>query len=252
MGMRQVILHYHLFKNAGTSVDRALKEAFGQSWKGIEARHGWMTSEELANHIMANPRVEVFSSHTVVFPLPDIAGVQILPILFLRDPIDRAKSVYEFEVRQKADTDGAVAAKQMTFPEYVSWRMGREGDYQFNNFQTVRCSPVAPIHATLSSALNHLNTLPFVGVVEAFDRSIALLSDVLTKCFPLARLKVHRANASRDIHKPLTERIGEIKSELGSELYERLAAANAADIALHRHFHSRYETESGLENHIEV
>jgi hypothetical protein len=29
---RKVVIHYHLFKNAGTSVDRMLKEIYGERW----------------------------------------------------------------------------------------------------------------------------------------------------------------------------------------------------------------------------
>ena len=38
---RFLILHYHLFKNAGTSVDSVLKKNFGKLWEDIEFSSAW-------------------------------------------------------------------------------------------------------------------------------------------------------------------------------------------------------------------
>nr|WP_029249710.1 hypothetical protein [Microbulbifer agarilyticus] len=34
--MRKLILHYHLFKNAGSSIDEILKRSFGDSWLAFD------------------------------------------------------------------------------------------------------------------------------------------------------------------------------------------------------------------------
>ena len=38
--MRKIVFHYHLFKNAGTSVDEMLKASFGPAWVTREFQGG--------------------------------------------------------------------------------------------------------------------------------------------------------------------------------------------------------------------
>ena len=41
--MRHVIVHYHIFKNAGSTVDSVLKNNFGDRCGSIEGRNPWDT-----------------------------------------------------------------------------------------------------------------------------------------------------------------------------------------------------------------
>ena len=86
--MRTVILHYHYFKNAGTSVDDILARNFPGAWMTGEF-DGMNNHEAVARWIAANPQASAFSSHTAQFPLPAIEGVMVLPVVFLRHPLDR-------------------------------------------------------------------------------------------------------------------------------------------------------------------
>ncbi len=35
---KPTLVHYHIFKNAGTSVDRLLAESIGEAWAGYEGQ----------------------------------------------------------------------------------------------------------------------------------------------------------------------------------------------------------------------
>ena len=72
--MRPVILHYHYFKNAGTSVDAVLSQNFGDDWVTAEFE-GMNNHEAVANWIRSHPGAQAFSSHTAQFPLPVVEGV---------------------------------------------------------------------------------------------------------------------------------------------------------------------------------
>ena len=90
-----MIIHYHIFKNAGTSIDYALKRVFGDAWGVFESdnAHTILTAEDLRKYLVDHIELKAVSSHVL---RPPLTNDHSLPILFLRHPILRAKSVYEF------------------------------------------------------------------------------------------------------------------------------------------------------------
>lgn len=198
---RKIIFHYHLFKNAGTSIDAALKEAFGEK--------NWVTKEfpnnptknrtEVKEWILDNPEAVCFSSHTAFLPPPQIDGVDVFPIIFLRNPVDRIISAYNFERKQQAETFGAVLAKHTDLEGYVKVRLALPNDRQCRNFQTHRLSMMYPESEgdELTRAKKALKELPFVGRVEKFEESIGELNRKLEKFFGLkVNLRVKAKNKS--------------------------------------------------------
>lgn len=229
---RPVIVHYHIFKNAGTSVDGSLRANFPASWDTLEANGPWLKPERLAQHLVARPWVSVFSSHTTELPVPEIPGLQIVPVLFVRHPIDRIRSIYDFERRQQVDNEGANAAKQYSFAGYVGWRLDRPRDFALEDFQTRVLARAGRGATLLERALDAVVRLPFVGLVEDYPASVDKLQRVLEPHFPRIRLKVVHANATRKDAENLTDRLAVTRQRLGDPLYERLVDANCADLAL--------------------
>ena len=101
MSKRPVIVHFHLFKNAGTSVDRILQRNFGDRWIEIEGPNNKkLTQDALIDFIRGNPQYDAISSHTAVVSVPQYDDIEIIPIFFYRHPIDRIRSAYDFERKQ--------------------------------------------------------------------------------------------------------------------------------------------------------
>ena len=69
---RDVIVHYHIYKNAGSSVEKALETAFGDAVGSIHGSLPWsvITSAELTEYILSNPHVSAVTSHHLRPPLP--------------------------------------------------------------------------------------------------------------------------------------------------------------------------------------
>ena len=86
-GRRPIIIHYHLFKNAGTSVDAILQRNFGARWTSREYPPR-STPDAARSFLAANPHIAALSSHTLPLPPPDIPDAEILPILFIRHPLE--------------------------------------------------------------------------------------------------------------------------------------------------------------------
>lgn len=227
MTVRTIVLHYHLFKNAGTSLDRLFQKNFPGRWVTREfPRNGGNNTPLVEDWIASEPEALVFSSHTMLGPLPQVAGLRILSILFLRDPIARIVSAYNFERKQAADTVGANLAKEHDLEGYVRTRLAIPGDRQCRNFQVNRLALMRPgPEAELDRAKAALSDLSFIGQVEEFAASIDRLSKMLRADFPDFHAEVVHANVSEKSAEPLAPDVADL-----------LEQNNRADQALIRFF----------------
>ncbi|MCP8897873.1 hypothetical protein [Gilvimarinus xylanilyticus] len=236
--MRQVIFHYHLFKNAGTSLDSQLK-------KNVK-RGEWLTDEfpgplkpnraGVKRWLESEPRARVFSSHSAYLPEPDIADVKVLPVIFIRHPIDRIASIHAFEKKQGTDNFGSVLARHTNLQGYIESRLALPKDRLCRNFHSqrfgFRYDP--EVGTELFRAQKAVAELPFVGVVDRFEESLVRLQEWLREeGFPGMRLVAVRKNVSRDLDRSLAERLDEIKREIGSDTYKKLLKANEEDLQLY-------------------
>jgi hypothetical protein len=241
---RPVILHYHLFKNAGTSVDELLRQNFGSNWAAQEfggTRRD--NAAAVADFIRNNPRLCAISSHTALLPVPSIAGVNIFPIIFIRHPIDRLRSVYDFERRQNVNTAGARLAKTHDFAGYLRELLRNPRHRQIRNFQTFRLSHNEPARRTseLECALATILAFPFVGLVERFDGSLRELEARLRPLIPEFRVQPVHRNAALSRPAALADRLAGVAATLGRELYDEICTANADDLAIYNRMAARFE-----------
>ena len=99
---RNIIIHYHLFKNAGTSIDLMLEDSFGSDWiqyDEITGKHGKMLPSHFVEYILDNKNYKAISSHRLVPPIISHKHLNVFPIILIRNPIDRAFSAYQFQVK---------------------------------------------------------------------------------------------------------------------------------------------------------
>jgi hypothetical protein len=231
--MRPLILHHHVFKNAGTSVDVALQRAFGPRWQSVEGEGRELVGDDLAALLAIRPDLVAVSSHTFRPPFEAGPGVRLLPIVFLRHPLDRVRSAYAFERHQVADTSGARLAKQTDFAGYVRARLGQPEDPAIRDFQSFKLivhRPGRPRSQAeeLSAALDALASLPFVGLVETYDASLQVFARLISREFGPVSLPAVQANVTRE-PLPLAARVARAEAELGPELTARFWEANRND-----------------------
>lgn len=243
---RLILLHYHLFKNAGTSVDAMLRANFGanfveQEFPGPALR---TNRDAVRDFLAARPEVSALSSHSAKLPVPNLAGATVFPILFLRHPLLRLRSAYRFERAQGADTLGSRLAGAHDFPGYIRGLLATASDRQARDFQTLRLALGSPGNAPEANrALRTFNALPFVGLVEAYTRSIRRLGELLAPILPGFRPLVVRANASATSPSSLPDRLRAIEAELGPDLHAELIAANTGDLLLYRRARQLYRAD---------
>ncbi len=241
---RHLILHYHLFKNAGTSLDHALRGHFGSAWMESEGgAQGWR-GPQIAALIAAHPGLKVLSSHTALLPPPRMAGVVIHPLLFLRHPLDRVRSVYDFERKQATLTEGSLLARETDLAGYIRARLDKPSDRTIRDFQVHRLARAFPPTegSEAERARNALDVLPHVGLVEQYNESLQRFEAGLAEAFPGITLRPTQANRTQSPGMTLEERLAAMRAEIGSALYAQLEDANAQDLALHRVAQRRMES----------
>ncbi len=256
--MRNVIIHYHIFKNAGTSIDRILSENFGSGWVTFEGATptSLLPSAMVEEYLVGHPEVQALSSHLARPPLPK--GMNVLPIVFLRHPVDRAFSAYKHERRSPPNVKSSEVAQHSDFRGYVKWclKEGRsEGGILLRNYQVVHLSASSfresHIYKTearpqdLEEVLRLLSNIPFFGLVEEFDLCLQLLQKAVVEFWPDFKVLPVRENASTCREEQLADRLQTIRDELGEELWTVLIRENQLDLQLYNAAYAQLREAAG-------
>jgi hypothetical protein len=236
-----IVAHYHLFKNAGTSVDIILKQNFGSSWSKIEfpTNDQDSNSELVKEWLMKEQKhISAFSSHTAIFPLPKLDNLVLLPIVFLRHPIARLWSAYKFERKHKKVLNQSIKlAQEQDFAGYLNSYLDlpHSRSRSCRNFQTYRFSWLnsQPNQTELEQALSGLDLLPIVGLVDEFDLSMKLYQQAIAKYYPSFQLKLVHKNITSPRNISLAEQLDIIYQQLDKDTYQRLLDANQDDLQLY-------------------
>lgn len=241
---RLLILHYHLFKNAGTSVDAVLKKNFGARWDDVEFDPPSQVdhARALAAFIEGHPDLITISSHTLLAPPPVLDGAEVLPVIFVRHPLLRLRSAYEFERKQPADTVGARLAKETDFGGYLRSRLAVTGDRSCRNFHAYRLARLVRDGqgSERDRAFRALDELPFVGLVEAFGPSMAKLKALVLPYIPeFQDFDAWENSTTTPRHGGGAERPS-FEEELGAETYELVVEANRTDMEIYEEVTRRY------------
>ena len=242
--MRPVILHGHIFKNAGTTFDWSLQRNFGERF--LDHREdqqmlgaGRAHIEEL---LTGEQALRAISSHHMTRDLPAMQDVRFLQVYLLRHPLERIRSVYDFERKQPGLTPGAKAARNKSFRDYVQWRMLPDVAHTIRNYQTLYLAgnhtlasdtEIATRH--FPAAVAHVRDDALVGLVERYDESMVVLEDSFKEGFPEIDLSYIPQNVSKSkwLNTKRRDPVAKILDELG-DLQRTVIDKNSFDLALYQ------------------
>ncbi len=283
---RTIIVHCHIFKNAGSSLDWALRRNFGGAFLDHRDDKAMQRGAAYLGPLLeANPALRALSSHRVVFPLPQVPGARLVPAFLIRNPIERAYSVYQFDRVRRIRTPAARMAKKLDFRNYVAWRLESSVSRVIRNFQTNYCTGLLGAkerqldETDLEAAKATLKSTPMVGLVEQFDESMVVFEQALRSYFPHIDLAYIHQNAGQELARAKHGLIGALVSRLiarptsipndslvgpdsstvlqmlGPDLAGKLVQRNALDAALHAWsanlLRSRLEQITGWEQRLQ-
>jgi hypothetical protein len=254
--LRQIIVNYHIFKNGGSSVDEILNYNFGSRFAYLEGDtpSSALRPSVLHEFLKDNENLVAVSSG---FLRPSLAQeVDIIPIIFLRDPLDRAYSVYSFERRVEIPVPSNKIARQHNFVEYVDWCLNNQekGGMVITNYQVTHLSPASfkydhvykakPTEADFNVSLRYLSSIPFVGIVDEFEASMKRISEVCAKRGVTLRVFPAHTNSSPERTGSLAQRRLELINTLSDSLLRHFNAANLLDEQLYQHFRRKFDQVS--------
>ena len=81
MSQRKVLVHYHIFKNAGTTFERVLDENYGDEHIKFDGPFSFsaITQDQLGTIIQRHPKAMACSSHQIHLPPPHQYNSSLFP-----------------------------------------------------------------------------------------------------------------------------------------------------------------------------
>jgi len=247
---RHVIVHCHIYKNAGSSIDRLLWDSFGDGFVILDPLPGHQTLDWRAvrHYLAENPHIKAISSHRLH---PPFVAPADLPIVLLRHPVDRAKSAYSFARLNPAMPDHIIA-RDASFAEYVGRSLGTRGEgailrnYQVHHLSSAAYRADDPVNwksteVDLLEAKNLISSLPAFGLVRRFTDSCRLFNTSYKPRLPAVWFHDWAENVSRSTSMTEDEAIAEIRAEIGGNAFEALMAANSLDLQLYAFAQSLFD-----------
>ncbi|MCU0552960.1 MAG: tetratricopeptide repeat protein [Leptolyngbya sp. Prado105] len=240
---RIVLVHHHIFKNAGTSFNHALEKAFGDRFLEYDLPGSQVvTTARLADFIQEHPEALAVSGHHIALPTPQSDALQTLSTVLIRKPLARVRSIYEFERKQNAQTEGAVMAKQLDFKAFVAWRLDTS-PHVFCNYQVLYCSRTdnlvgkyAPTEQDLELALENLKGCLAVGTVERYSEFLMMAQyalDAYHSGIVLKNLHLNVTAKPAAAAEPRMSTRDKLLEELGADLVQQLEEQNQLDTRLY-------------------
>ena len=243
-GKRSILLHFHIFKNAGSTIEWLLEKNFPKKNLSVDGKTPGeiIQMNEICNMLKKKNSIKTVSSHQIRYPIPKNTKFNFIPILFLRHPIDRAFSIYYFKRKEIDNSIGSIKARSMNLSEFIKWNLDFKGYMPMKNFQVLFLSDKATKEEAnekdLEIAINRMKSSLIIGVVDRMDESLVIAESFLKQEFPEINLAYVKQNVSKERKGTMTERLKQSEEELGKNLMERLEKCNKLDMKL---YHSANE-----------
>jgi len=241
---RPILIHYHIFKNGGTSIDFLLKSSFGSRWGPLEGNSATdvLSAQRFGAMLEARADLLAASSHLARPPLP---WVGCCPIVLLRHPIERIRSVYAFSAKDPSQPFHEVAAGG-GLKDYARWLLsGAPGSVVARNYQVVHLSEASFRDGHIYNALANeqdllqakhlLESWSCHGIVRRFSESCRLFQYHYGLRFPGLHLRDERKNVTNPSFVDEATELARMRDELGEKLYADLCEVNALDLALYEY-----------------
>ncbi len=241
MAPKIILIHHHIFKNAGTSFNHALKKYFQNSFFEYDLPNSHLvTNQHLTKFILDHPQALAISSHHACLPTPQGTDYKTISSILLRQPLARIKSIYEFEHKQQANTEGAIKAKELCFKDYVLWRLKKTPN-MLCNYQTHYCSRSKqsdvgkrPTEKNLEIAIENLKKCAIVGTVEQYSDFLKIAEDRLRQSDSDITLNYTFLNRTTSVENKLEQIKENLVLELGQDLAVELESKNHLDYQLYK------------------
>ena len=257
MKKRNVLLHYHIFKNAGTTFERVLDENYGNRHITFDGPFSFssVNQDQLSTIIQRHPEAIACSSHQIHLPAPTSISFRPIPVIFMRHPLLRIRSIFLFNRRTSVcDKDDLTPAVDGFEEWLISTLKSDLSCLQISNSQTGFFSRPYNLpakrerkgdsaHFDLQLAINNISVAPCVGRVEHFDVDVNSFSETLARYgMDFAYQKGSAENISAPDHgAPMEQQLKSMQDSVSTETWQKLRKLNDQDLALYEIAHDMVE-----------
>jgi len=231
--MRFVLLHYHFFKNAGTTVEEILANSFFENYARFDTQDfdGVVSPVDLISYLRQNPRMKAVSSHQFRYPVPTEGGFVFLDLCFLRDPIERIRSMYDyFREKPVPGEPASDLAREESIGGFIAGMVEHHA-YRVSNVQVnMLANGIVndpPAEADLARATEVMLKTSFLGVVDLFHESLIAGQHSLRPVFPGLALAQQPANVSSGLDSG-----AKFQQACDADVFAELVRLNALDSEL--------------------
>jgi hypothetical protein len=235
-GRRDVIIHYHIFKNAGTTVTFVLERNFGSAFASFESKHfnAVLTNEALISFLERHPKIKAVSSHGLWPPKPKHDRFVFHDILFLRHPLARLSSLYDFYRRNEVTDDPLTTeAKKRNTAEFMRLLISDYPQYVRNvQVHYLSARSRKNTQSDLQCAVSVACEATVLGVAELFDLGAVLAEHSLTPVFQRFHFGYVAQNVSSIGPRELSVHLAQFRDACGNDVYEQLLQSNSLDLEL--------------------
>jgi hypothetical protein len=237
---RCVILHYHTFKNGGSTIESVLEREFAARFATIHGSHpdDTLDSADLEEFLLRQPEIAAVSSHHLRYPKPVSRHTVYFDCCFLRDPIARLYSCYNHYRRGEEDSRCADWARAYEAREFAL-HLIEEAPHLVSDVQVTQLANAGeftrPADARdLERASGVIREMAFPGLVEMFDESLVVAEHFLRPAFPGLRLEYVARNVGPAAAGKKAESREYWEGLWGDDVYGLLQRMNEMDLELVR------------------
>jgi hypothetical protein len=231
--VRFILLHYHFFKNAGSTIEEILQNTFFENYARMDTPDfdGAVSPEDLVSYLNRHPRMNAVSSHQFRYPVPRARGYIFLDICFLRDPVDRIRSMYDyFREKPIPGEPASELAREQSVGGFIAGLV-RDHPYRASNVQVnMLANGIVndpPSEADLVRATQVMLRTSMLGVVDCFNESLIAGQHFLRPVFPNLALAQAPVNVSSG-----PDSATKFKQACDPDVYAELVRLNALDAEL--------------------
>jgi hypothetical protein len=236
--MRHVILHHHIFKNAGTTLDFALQRALGADFATIhdETDDGVVGEDRLLDFLRRQSGLRAISSHH--FHGQDYGAhlrgdrYRIFDLALVRRPLSRLLSIYKF-FRRSSGQGALELAAQRPAPDFMQLLIDRYPHFvnnaQVNLFANHGFYGRPVSDEDLSRALARFLSFSLCAPMERYDEAMVVLEYTLAPIFLPQQPDL--AYVAQNVSERLPDE-DNLRTLMGPEAFDWLQRVNMGDEAL--------------------
>jgi hypothetical protein len=237
---RFLIVHYHIFKNGGSTIASILQREFRNAFATVHGPDDVSVLDQasLADFVAEHGAIQAISSHHLRYPKPVVPNTVVFDWCFLRNPLDRLQSVYSYFQRIDSPDPLSRSARQ-DHPRSFFKKLIDGAPHLVSNVQVTMLALGGAFTRPADSpdvdaAADIIGKMAIPGLVEKFDESLVSAEYFLKPAFPRLRLDYRPQNVSRPLGPSPTDRQEWLKHSWGADLYATLVNLNQCDLELCR------------------